>query len=442
MSSTGSDEEDVDISEAVGHAANPGVADESADEPTRTGLLHNEDTHEDEVHPAQSEDEDTREEEVSHAQSEDEDTREDEAESSAATVSNMSEDLFDMCLDTFGTAAAIGDTPVGTAAAIGDAPVGTAAAIGDAPVGTAAAIGDMTVGTAAAISDAPVGTAAAIGDAPVGTAAAIGDAPVGTSAPNRDAPVGTSAPIRDVPVGMAGAIRNVPVGTTAAIRNAPVGTTAAAYHGLPVVSRSMTLGLKRPRPGSKCVDEPATKKVMIDPYEDLTDPSEQELNIILTNYPGRRPAITSGMKKLALALYAKPPDVSSITKLSNVPPHARAPTQPAAPNVVAGHTVTLKDISKAKGRGEAVMNLVQAFEYVLWVAKWEVALRRNFPERERLFMEMLPVVDIANGQHKGQTIIDLNRALGLQASNAKEFDKVVKDMMGGEIVGKAREDFN
>ncbi|KAJ2582060.1 hypothetical protein IWW49_005767, partial [Coemansia sp. RSA 1797] len=111
MSSTGSDEEDVDISEAVGHAANPGVADESADEPTRTGLLHNEDTHEDEVHPAQSEDEDTREEEVSHAQSEDEDTREDEAESSAATVSNMSEDLFDMCLDTFGTAAAIGDTP-------------------------------------------------------------------------------------------------------------------------------------------------------------------------------------------------------------------------------------------------------------------------------------------------------------------------------------------
>ncbi|KAJ2221976.1 hypothetical protein IW143_001611 [Coemansia sp. RSA 520] len=204
----------------------------------------------------------------------------------------------------------------------------------------------------------------------------------------------------------------------------------------------MTLGLKRPRPGSKCVDEPATKKVMIDPYEDLTDPSEQELNIILTNYPGRRPAITSGMKKLALALYAKPPDVSSITKLSNVPPHARAPTQPAAPNVVAGHTVTLKDISKAKGRGEAVMNLVQAFEYVLWVAKWEVALRRNFPERERLFMEMLPVVDIANGQHKGQTIIDLNRALGLQASNAKEFDKVVKDMMGGEIVGKAREDFN
>ncbi|KAJ2533454.1 hypothetical protein IWW43_002727, partial [Coemansia sp. RSA 1935] len=421
MSSTGSDEEDVDISEAVGHAANPGVADESADEPTRTGLLHNEDTHEDEVHPAQSEDEDTREEEVSHAQSEDEDTREDEAESSAATVSNMSEDLFDMCLDTFGTAAAIGDTPVGTAAAIGDAPVGTAAAIGDAPVGTAAAIGDMTVGTAAAISDAPVGTAAAIGDAPVGTAAAIGDAPVGTSAPNRDAPVGTSAPIRDVPVGMAGAIRNVPVGTTAAIRNAPVGTTAAAYHGLPVVSRSMTLGLKRPRPGSKCVDEPATKKVMIDPYEDLTDPSEQELNIILTNYPGRRPAITSGMKKLALALYAKPPDVSSITKLSNVPPHARAPTQPAAPNVVAGHTVTLKDISKAKGRGEAVMNLVQAFE---------------------LFMEMLPVVDIANGQHKGQTIIDLNRALGLQASNAKEFDKVVKDMMGGEIVGKAREDFN
>ncbi|KAJ2290910.1 hypothetical protein IW139_004785, partial [Coemansia sp. RSA 353] len=173
--------------------------------------------------------------------------------------------------------------------------------------------------------------------------------------------------------------------------------------------------------------------VMIDPYEDLTDPSEQELNIILTNYPGRRPAITSGMKKLALALYAKPPDVSSITKLSNVPPHARAPTQPAAPNVVAGHTVTLKDISKAKGRGEAVMNLVQAFEYVLWVAKWEVALRRNFPERERLFMEMLPVVDIANGQHKGQTIIDLNRALGLQASNAKEFDKVVKDMMGGEI---------
>ncbi|KAJ2131804.1 hypothetical protein GGF48_001341, partial [Coemansia sp. RSA 921] len=433
MGRAGNDKEDVVVSEEEGHAANPGVADESADEPTRTGLLHNEDTHEDEVHPAQSEDEDTREEEVSHAQSEDEDTREDEAESSAATVSNMSEDLFDMCLDTFGTAAAIGDAPVGTAAAIGDAPVGTAAAIGDAPVGTAAAIGDAPVGTAAAIGDAPVGTAAAIGDAPVGTAAAIGDAPVGTSAPNRDAPVGTSAPIRDVPVGMAGAIRNVPVGTTAAIRNAPVGTTAAAYHGLPVVSRSMTLGLKRPRPGSKCVDEPATKKVMIDPYEDLTDPSEQELNIILTNYPGRRPAITSGMKKLALALYAKPPDVSSITKLSNVPPHARAPTQPAAPNVVAGHTVTLKDISKAKGRGEAVMNLVQAFEYVLWVAKWEVALRRNFPERERLFMEMLPVVDIANGQHKGQTIIDLNRALGLQASNAKEFDKVVKDMMGGEI---------
>ncbi|KAJ2439327.1 hypothetical protein IWW46_004498, partial [Coemansia sp. RSA 2440] len=320
----GNDKEDVVVSEEEGHAANPGVPEESVDEPTCTGLLDDKDTHED------------------------------KAESSAATVSNMSEDLLDMYLDTFGTTAAICDTPVGTVSAI----------------------------------------------------------------------------------------RNVPVGTGAAICSAHVGTTTAAYHGLPVVSRNMTLAPKRPHPGSKCVDKPATKKVMIDPYEDLTDPSEQELNIILTNYPGRRPAITSGMKKLALALYAKPPDVSSITKLLNVPPHACAPTQPAVPNVVAGCTVTLKDISKAKGRGEAVMNLVQAFEYVLWVAKWEVALRRNYPERKKLFMEMLPVIDIANGQHEGQTIINLNRALVLQACNAKEFDKVVKDMMGGEIVGKAREDFN
>ncbi|KAJ2181414.1 hypothetical protein GGF45_001538, partial [Coemansia sp. RSA 551] len=308
MGRAGNDKEDVVVSEEEGHAANPGVPEESADEPTHTGLLDNKDTHED------------------------------KAESSAATVSNMSQDLFDMYLDTFGTSAVIHDMPVGNAAAICNVPVGNAAAI-----------------------------------------------------------------------------CNVPVGTAAAICSAHVGTTTAAYHGLPVVSRSMTLAPKHPHPGSKCVDKPATKKVMIDPYEDLTNPSEQELDIILTNYPGRRLAITSGMKKLALALYAKPPDVSSITKLLNVPPHARAPTQPAAPNVVAGCTVTLKDISKAKGRGEAVMNLVQAFEYVLWVAKWEVALRRNFPERKKLFMEMLPVIDIANGQHEGQTIINLNRALVLQA---------------------------
>ncbi|KAJ1760119.1 hypothetical protein LPJ69_003525, partial [Coemansia sp. RSA 1752] len=157
MGRAGNDKEDVVVSEEEGHAANPGVPEESVDEPTCTGLLDDKDTHED------------------------------KAESSAATVSNMSEDLLDMYLDTFGTTAAICDTPVGTVSAI----------------------------------------------------------------------------------------RNVPVGTGAAICSAHVGTTTAAYHGLPVVSRNMTLAPKRPHPGSKCVDKPATKKVMIDPYEDLTDPSEQ-----------------------------------------------------------------------------------------------------------------------------------------------------------------------
>ncbi|KAJ2555696.1 hypothetical protein IWW35_000526 [Coemansia sp. RSA 1878] len=136
MSRAGNDKEDVVISEAEGHAANPGVPEESMDEPTHTALLEDEDKP---MCTGLLKDEDIHEDEASYAQSKDEDTHEDKAESSAATVSNMSEDLFDMCLDTLGTTAAICVPPVGTGAAIRDAPVGTTA-ICDVPIGTTSAI--------------------------------------------------------------------------------------------------------------------------------------------------------------------------------------------------------------------------------------------------------------------------------------------------------------
>ncbi|KAJ2645465.1 hypothetical protein IW137_001825 [Coemansia sp. RSA 1287] len=128
MSRASNDKEDVVVSEAEGHAANPGIPEESMDEPMCTGLLEDEDKPmhtvlwEDKDKPMYIgllKDEDIHEDEASYAQSENEDTHDDKAESSAATVSNMSEDLFDMCLDPFGTTvAAIHDAPVGTAAAI------------------------------------------------------------------------------------------------------------------------------------------------------------------------------------------------------------------------------------------------------------------------------------------------------------------------------------
>ncbi|KAJ2187837.1 hypothetical protein EV181_002538, partial [Coemansia sp. RSA 532] len=227
MSRAGNDKEDVVISEAEGHAANPGVPEESMDEPTHTALLEDEDKP---MCTGLLKDEDIHEDEASYAQSKDEDTHEDKAESSAATVSNMSEDLFDMCLDTLGMTAAICVPPVGTGAAI------------------------------------------------------------------RDAPVGTTA------------ICDVPIGTTSAIHNAPVSTTTAAHHSLPVVTHTMTLAPKRPCPGSKCVDEPATKRVAINPLAASTDMRDQELDVILADYPDKRPAMTSRMMKLAIALYAEMPD--------------------------------------------------------------------------------------------------------------------------------------
>ncbi|KAJ2297460.1 hypothetical protein IW139_002819, partial [Coemansia sp. RSA 353] len=146
MSRAGNDKEDVVISEAEGHAANPGVPEESMDEPTHTALLEDEDKP---MCTGLLKDEDIHEDEASYAQSKDEDTHEDKAESSAATVSNMSEDLFDMCLDTLGMTAAICVPPVGTGAAIRDAPVGTTA-ICDVPIGTTSAIHNAPVSTTTA----------------------------------------------------------------------------------------------------------------------------------------------------------------------------------------------------------------------------------------------------------------------------------------------------
>ncbi|KAJ2434862.1 hypothetical protein IWW41_001220, partial [Coemansia sp. RSA 2522] len=82
MSRAGNDKEDVVISEAEGHAANPGVPEESMDEPTHTALLEDEDKP---MCTGLLKDEDIHEDEASYAQSKDEDTHEDKAESSAAT---------------------------------------------------------------------------------------------------------------------------------------------------------------------------------------------------------------------------------------------------------------------------------------------------------------------------------------------------------------------
>ncbi|KAJ2143564.1 hypothetical protein IW136_001623 [Coemansia sp. RSA 678] len=222
----------------------------------------------------------------------------------------------------------------------------------------------------------------------------------------------------------------------------------AANRDMPIVTRTMALAPKRPRPGSKCVDEPATKKVAINPLADSTDIGDQELDVILADYPDKRPAMMSRMTKLAVALYAETPDVDCITKLLNalhqtgVPAHDHMLVQTCAPRVVPARRVTLKDISKAVGNGIAVMNLVQAFEYVLWVAKWEVALRRNYPRNSYLFMEMVPVADIANGQRDGQTIYKLTGPLMQQANYATKYDKAANEMMGEELGRGARNWFN
>ncbi|KAJ2249917.1 hypothetical protein GGH97_001054 [Coemansia sp. RSA 475] len=225
-------------------------------------------------------------------------------------------------------------------------------------------------------------------------------------------------------------------------------TSDAANRDMSVVTRTMTLAPKRPRPGSKCVDEPATKKVAINPLAAPNDTRDQELEVILADYPDKRPAMTSRMRKLAVALYAETPDVGGITKLLNTleqtraPAHDRVLAQTSAPRVGPARPVTLKDISKAVGNGIAVMNLVQAFEYVLWVAKWEVALKKHYPNLNHLFMEMLPVVDIAHGQQDGQTIYKLTGPLMQQANYAAKYDKAANEMMGETLTKRAYGRFN
>ncbi|KAJ2439142.1 hypothetical protein IWW46_004575 [Coemansia sp. RSA 2440] len=225
-------------------------------------------------------------------------------------------------------------------------------------------------------------------------------------------------------------------------------TSDAANRDMSVVTRTMTLAPKRPRPGSKCVDEPATKKVAINPLAAPNDTRDQELEVILADYPDKRPAMTSRMRKLAVALYAETPDVGGITKLLNTleqtraPAHDRVLAQTSAPRVGPARPVTLKDISKAVGNGIAVMNLVQAFEYVLWVAKWEVALKKHYPNLNHLFMEMLPVVDIAHGQQDGQTIYKLTGPLMQQANYAAKYDKAANEMMGETLTKRAYGGFN
>ncbi|KAJ2181222.1 hypothetical protein GGF45_001629 [Coemansia sp. RSA 551] len=225
-------------------------------------------------------------------------------------------------------------------------------------------------------------------------------------------------------------------------------TSVTASRDMSVVTRTMTLAPKRPRPGSKCVDEPATKKVAINPLAAPNDTRDQELEVILADYPDKRPAMTSRMRKLAVALYAETPDVGGITKLLNTleqtraPAHDRVLAQTSAPRVGPARPVTLKDISKAVGNGIAVMNLVQAFEYVLWVAKWEVALKKHYPNLNHLFMEMLPVVDIAHGQQDGQTIYKLTGPLMQQANYAAKYDKAANEMMGETLTKRAYGGFN
>ncbi|KAJ2137110.1 hypothetical protein IW139_002793 [Coemansia sp. RSA 353] len=225
-------------------------------------------------------------------------------------------------------------------------------------------------------------------------------------------------------------------------------TSVTANRDMSVVTHTMTLAPKRPRPGSKCVDEPATKKVAINPLAAPNDTRDQELEVILADYPDKRPAMTSRMRKLAVALYAETPDVGGITKLLNTleqtraPAHDRVLAQTSAPRVGPARPVTLKDISKAVGNGIAVMNLVQVFEYVLWVAKWEVALKKHYPNLNHLFMEMLPVVDIAHGQQDGQTIYKLTGPLMQQANYAAKYDKAANEMMGETLTKRAYGGFN